>query len=126
MTEKKKNKVGRPKIEIDRAEIVKLAHLQCTYEEIAAFFDVDKGTISRNYTTEVLKGRELGKMSLRRSQFKLAQTNGAVCIWLGKNYLGQKEPDSNRITDEIEIPINVDGLSDQQVNELYAKLSNKN
>ena len=83
--------MARPKKDIDGKEVQKLAELQCTYEEIAAFFDCDKSTISRRFTTEVLKGREVGKISLRRKQFKLADTNGAVAIFLGKNYLNQRD-----------------------------------
>ena len=30
-------------------------------------------------------------MSLRRAQFNLAKTNAAMAIFLGKNYLGQKD-----------------------------------
>jgi hypothetical protein len=32
-----------------------------------------------------------GKMSLRRSQFRLAEKNASMAIWLGKQYLGQKD-----------------------------------
>ncbi|MBQ0061347.1 MAG: hypothetical protein KBT15_06205 [Bacteroidales bacterium] len=30
-------------------------------------------------------------MSLRRSQMKMAETNPTMAIWLGKQYLGQKD-----------------------------------
>lgn len=30
-------------------------------------------------------------MSLRRSQFRIAETNATMAIWLGKQYLGQKD-----------------------------------
>ena len=32
-----------------------------------------------------------GRTSLRRYQFKLAEKNAAMAIFLGKNYLGQKD-----------------------------------
>jgi hypothetical protein len=35
--------------------------------------------------------RGTGLISLRRSQFQLAQKNAAMAIFLGKNYLGQKD-----------------------------------
>lgn len=91
MIEKKK-KVGRPKrSDIDAETVEKLAELQCTLVEIAAFFDCDIKTISNNFSNEVAKGREKGKISLRRKQFKLADKSPAMCIWLGKQYLGQTE-----------------------------------
>jgi hypothetical protein len=97
----KTRKIGRPKKDLDRTQIVKLAQLQCTYEEIASFFDVDKSTISRNYATEVTKGRGIGKISLRRKQYDVAMNgNPTLLIWLGKQYLGQKEPERA----ELEIP----------------------
>jgi hypothetical protein len=95
-------KRGRPKKEIDLEQLEKLAMMQCTYDEIAAWFDVDKSTISRNFATEIAKGREKGKMSLRRKQFNLADTSAAMAIFLGKNYLNQKDqPDTDEKPDRI-------------------------
>ncbi len=83
--------MARPKKKIDPDQVLKLAQMMCTHEEIGAFFDVDKSTISRRFATVIAKGHEIGKISIRRKQFKLADTNAALCIWLGKQYLGQKE-----------------------------------
>ena len=65
--------MARPKKKIDEEQVFRLAQLQCTFVEIAAFFDCDAGTISNRFSDVVAKGREVGKMSLRRSQFKLAE-----------------------------------------------------
>lgn len=43
------------------------------------------------------KKSALGKISLRRAQFKLAEKSAAMAIFLGKNYLGQR--DSFEVTD---------------------------
>lgn len=32
-----------------------------------------------------------GKISLRRTQFRMAETNVSMAIWLGKQILGQKD-----------------------------------
>ena len=88
---KPKNKVGRPRAKIDAEQVEKLASMQCTYEEIASFFGVSKSTISDNFRTEITKGRSVGKISLRRNQFKLSETNATMAIWLGKQYLDQKD-----------------------------------
>ena len=37
------------------------------------------------------KKREKGKISLRRAQFRLAEKSAAMAIFLGKNYLGQRD-----------------------------------
>lgn len=83
--------MARPKKQIDREQVEKLAALQCTLQEVAAFFDVDASTISRRFAKEMAKGKEMGKMSLRRKQWKLADTNASVAIFLGKNYLNQRD-----------------------------------
>lgn len=91
MAEKKK--VGRPKIQIDYETVEKLAHIQCTKEEIANFLGCSISTLDRDANFEVYykKGLDGGKMSLRRMQFKLAEKNSAMAIFLGKQYLGQRD-----------------------------------
>lgn len=92
-------KMGRPKIYIDQKSFESLCKLQCTLEEIAGFFDCSEDKIEMwcketyNITfSEVFKSKSQGgKISLRRSQFKLAETSSAMAIWLGKQYLGQRD-----------------------------------
>ena len=82
-----------------KEDFEKLCAMQCTEEEICAWFDVTDKTLSgwcqRTYGTgfsEVYdKKREVGKISLRRAQFRLAEKSAAVAIWLGKQYLGQRD-----------------------------------
>lgn len=93
------NKRGRPSQKLNEVgqEIVfKLAQLMCTEEEIASVLDVTVETLHNkeneaNFSECVKKGREQGKSSLRRIQFGLAKKNAAMAIWLGKQYLGQKD-----------------------------------
>lgn len=96
MTEKKK--VGRKKLVIDYVTVEKLASIQCTQEEISTFLGISVRTLQRDeeFCRIYKKGQENGKMSLRRMQFKLAEKNSAMAIFLGKQYLGQKDnPDEN-------------------------------
>lgn len=97
--------MGRPKKEINENEFAKLCRLQCTLIEIADFFDCSEDTIERwcknTYADD--KGNPLtfaevykklsagGKRSLRRYQFDLAKTNATMAIWLGKQWLNQKD-----------------------------------
>ena len=91
--------MARPKKEIDQKNFESLCGLQCTKEEICSFFDVTDKTLEnwckRTYKagfSEVFKQkRGKGKISLRRSQFRLAEKNANMAIWLGKQYLGQKD-----------------------------------
>ena len=98
---------GRPKIEIDYATVEKLANIQCTQEEIASFLGISSRTLLRDEKFKELfaKGRENGKMSLRRIQWKHAEKSVPMAIWLGKQYLGQKDIIEASTTGETKINI---------------------
>lgn len=94
---------GRPKKEIDYVTVEKLANIQCTQEEIASFLGISSRTLLRDEKFKELfnRGRENGKMSLRRIQWKHAEKSASMAIFLGKQYLGQKdnvEVTNNEIT----------------------------
>ena len=82
---------------IKKEEFEKLCSLQCTLLEICDFFDVEDDTLNswckKTYGTtfsEVFKiKRGKGQISLRRMQWKLAEKNPTMAIFLGKQYLGQ-------------------------------------
>ena len=102
---KKKSNAGRPKKKIDGEQVKKLAALQCTYQEMAAFFDCDETTLRRNFASVIKEGKEAGKMSLRRYQFELAKKSAAMAIFLGKNYLNQTDNQNVVIQEMPEIKI---------------------
>jgi hypothetical protein len=88
------NKGGRPRKTIDYEMVEKLALLQCTQQEIASFLGMSVDTLYRNkrfcglYKRAVDKGR----MSLRRHQWRaLEEGNTTMLVWLGKQYLGQRD-----------------------------------
>lgn len=91
--------MARPHKEIDQKNFESLCGLQCTLEEICGFFGVTDKTLDgwckRTYKqsfSEVFKQkRGAGKISLRRAQFRLAEKNANMAIWMGKQYLGQTE-----------------------------------
>ena len=85
--------MARPKKEIDYAVVEKLANIQCTQEEIASFLGLSVRTLQRDeeFCHIYKKGQENGKMSLRRIQYKLAEKNTSMAIFLGKQYLGQRD-----------------------------------
>ena len=85
--------MARPKKEINYEMVEKLASIQCTQQEIATFLDLSVRTLQRDeeFCRLYKKGQENGKMSLRRIQFKLAEKNTSMAIFLGKQYLGQRD-----------------------------------
>lgn len=86
-------RTGRPKKEINYKLAESLAGIFCTMEEIASILDVSVRTLERDeeFCRVFSKGKETAKSSLRRCQYKLAQTNATMAIWLGKQYLGQRD-----------------------------------
>ena len=99
--------MARPRIEIDREQFQKLCAIQCTLGEIASWFKCSEDTIERWCQRELKMGfadsfktfSADGKISLRRTQFKMAEHNCSMAIWLGKQYLGQKEQQEISMTD---------------------------
>lgn len=86
-------RAGRPPIELDPEAVGKLAALLCTMEEIAGHFNCSVDMLERNFSEVIKRGRERGKESLRRLQWKSAmEGNVSMQIWLGKQILKQREP----------------------------------
>lgn len=104
--------MARPRKEIDKTDFEGLLAIQCTLEEVTAFFDhkldgCSEDTIERwckreygeSFAEISKKKREIGKISLRRLQFKHAEKNASMAIFLGKNYLGQKDNPGGDVDD---------------------------
>ncbi len=106
--EETKGKIGRPKKQISQKQFEELCQIQCTEEEICAVLDVSdqtlntwcKETYGRTFLETFKEKREAGKMSLRRKQWNLAETNATMGIWLGKQYLGQRDESKVDISTE--------------------------
>lgn len=83
---------GRPKLDIDPAQVEALARIACTTAEIASVIGCSSDTLERRFAAVIEKGRNDGKASVRRMQYKAAMAgNPTMLIWLGKVMLGQKE-----------------------------------
>ena len=101
--------MARPKFEIDYNMVEKLANIMCTQKEIASILGCSTDTLQRDETFCDIykKGQDTGKMSLRRYQWKLAERNTAMAIWLGKQYLGQTEKTEVSVQNTPEVKVNV-------------------
>lgn len=92
---------GRPKLLLNEEgkQLVEiLAGYMCTDEEIAASLGTTTDLLhNANNKAAFMERKEKGflsgKASLRRKQFKLAEKNASMAIWLGKIYLGQRDMD---------------------------------
>ena len=98
-TAKPKKPNGRPRAEFSQATFESLCSIQCTLSEIAGVMRVSEDTVERRckehygetFAEIYKKLSAVGKSSLRRTQFKMAERNTAMAIWLGKQYLGQSD-----------------------------------
>ena len=122
--------MARPEAKIDLVELEKLCIMQCTDDEIAAFFGVSMRTIVRR--RQVAKFRDVmdrakakGRVSVRRNLFRLANAgNIAAAIFLAKNLLGYRDvvntehsgPDGSPIL--IATKPNHSQLSDEELRQL--------
>lgn len=123
---KPKNKGGRPKIQWsdnDWQRFDSLCAIQCTQEEICSVMGVTDKTLTRllqeKYNesfSEVYKRKSAnGKMSLRRIQFEIAKGgNATMAIFLGKQYLGQKDQIETNVPDT-SININVSAATPEDM-----------
>ena len=113
---KKPKKIsGTNKFDINEEQVLRLAQKFWAITEIAAFFNVDEGTIRKRFPNLLIKGKELGKARLRDYQLAAAaKGNATMLIWLGKQYLGQKEPDQF-VQQEIQEPPRFADMSDEQL-----------
>jgi hypothetical protein len=82
---------------IDVAELERLCMMQCTDEEIAAWFGVTTRTIERRrknpkFAAVMERAKAKGRISVRRQQLKLLEAgNATMGVWLGKQILGQSD-----------------------------------
>ena len=127
--------MGRPEAKIDLAELEKLCGMQCTDEEIAAFFGVSTRTIERRRKVPKFRelmdqGRAKGRVSVRRSLFRqAAKDNIAAAIFLSKNLLGYRDVVNNEHTGLAGGPIQIaskpdfSNLSDEELHQLKLLVS---
>ena len=93
------NPNGRPPKQIDKKIFEGLCRVQCTENEIAGIFECSidavcdwcKRTYGTTFADTYKIYAEQGKASLRRIQFRLAEKNPSMAIFLGKNLLGQTD-----------------------------------
>ena len=101
--------MARPRKVINQKQFESLCAIQCTEEEICNVLDVSEKTLiswcnevyGESFSKVFRQKRDLGKTSLRRNQWKLAENgNSTMQIWLGKQILKQSE---SPIQDEIKL-----------------------
>lgn len=97
---------GRELPPIDLAQVEELAAIQCTPPEICSVLKISKSSLYKLKNTDdefaaaIERGKERGCASLRRIQWKTAEKgNATMGIWLGKQYLDQRDKNDYRHSD---------------------------
>jgi AraC-like DNA-binding protein len=113
------------KKKLDWELIDNLIKIGCTNKEIAAVVKVDEDTLTNHCKKEkgmlfseyIKRGQGEFRMSLRRLQYKAAQNgNVTMLIWLGKQFLGQKDKVINEnINDTPQIVVNVHSKEESEL-----------
>lgn len=116
-----KGQVKQKQDNINKKQFEKLCAIQCTQEEICSVLDVCHDTLdewckknyNNNFSQVFVEKRQGGKASLRRMQWKLAEKNATMGIWLGKQYLGQMDKiETNNNIQRVQIIDDTDEVED--------------
>lgn len=100
---------------VDPHQVHQLGMLQCTQKEAAAFFNISLNAFRRLMAREPKvrqaweRGLDNGRISLRRKQMRLANTHPAMAIFLGKQYLSQRDVQTNELTGKDGKPMEFSG-----------------
>lgn len=100
--------IKQAQIKINKQQFENLCAIQCTRDEMCSVFGVSKDTLIRwckesygtDFDTIYREKKQLGKASLRRRQWNLAEKNVTMAIFLGKNMLGQTDNPEQLVTNQ--------------------------
>ena len=93
----------------DFNKLLNMIRIQCTQKECCSVLDMSDTTLNRrlkemgyaNFEDLYRKHNDEGKMSLRRLQWSAAEKgNSQMLVWLGKQYLNQKDKTNMELTGE--------------------------
>lgn len=94
-----KGQIKQKQDRIDIKQFESLCAIQCTKEEICSVLGITEKTLNswcnttynKDFSLVFAEKRLGGKSSLRRMQWNQAEKNPTMAIWLGKQYLGQRD-----------------------------------
>ena len=121
--------MARPRKEIDKREFEKLCGYQSTQREICWWFGVTDKTLNAwckriyhmSFSEVFEQKRGLGKISLRRMQFQLAEKSAAMAIFLGKQHLGQRDVQAHEVESHVKVEGNpFEGLTTDELRKMAA------
>jgi len=102
--QKRSKRPERPKTKTDEAwinskqeDVLGMAKLGCTDEEIADILQIAEPKMQKCFRLQLDTGRAHIRVAMRKAQIEKAiqEKDTKMLIWLGKMYLGQREPKSD-------------------------------
>lgn len=110
---------------ITKKQFEKLCNMNCTLQEICGFFEVSDQTLNnwckQEYNDTFLhlfkRFCDKGKTKLRKIQWELAKNNVTMAIWLGKQYLDQKDYVENTNVEKVEFVSDIPKVSTNKANQ---------
>lgn len=115
------NKGGRPRKEVNWQTVDSLCEIHCTGEEIAHVLGMHYDTLDARcretyglgFSDYYKRASSGGKKSLRRMQYDMAMKgNVPMLIWLGKNWLNQRDQIEPEAKDIPQLKVIVDNEAD--------------
>ena len=85
--------IDRDWIEDHREQVMAMAQLGCTNQEISWVMDISERSVVKHFQPDLSEGRANLYVSIRKAQIETAirDRNPSMLIWLGKTYLKQKD-----------------------------------
>jgi len=103
--EPKVSKKGRKRAEIDEKQLIKLAEIGCSTDEMGKFFGVNGSVIRKRYGELLDQVKVRTKARVRQAQLDAALNGDKVMlIWLGKNMLNQSDTGERGSDDNKPLP----------------------
>lgn len=96
-----------------RVVVLHLSGAGCSHKEIAGVLNVSPDTVERHFADMLATGQLRLRASIREQQIKIMMSGGPgaaqMAIWLGKIYLGQRDPDkvSSTVIKKVEVSAHV-------------------
>jgi hypothetical protein len=89
--------LARPRKLIDEKKVEQLAAIGCSEKEIGSLLGCSDDLLERRFAGALKRGRARRNQNLRKLQYEAAKRgNVTMQIWLGKQWLGQKDkPESD-------------------------------
>jgi len=116
--------------DVTLGRIKRLAAMGCTQEEAAGYLLVSIRTLEKFFAENLVAreawedGQQMGKISLRRIQWRHAVEHPQTAIFLGKNMLGQSDTFKNDNSDLADAIRETAGALDGKVFELLKRVTN--